>query len=62
VENHICLSRGVQVTGVAWWEAMRIVVGVGNIVQRTKDGRTGRVLSGQTIDRSGDAICGLYHA
>jgi hypothetical protein len=62
VENHICLSRGVQVTGVAWWEAMRIMVGVGNIVQRTKDGRTGRVLSGQTIDRSGDAICGLYHA
>jgi hypothetical protein len=23
---------------------------------------TGRVLSGQTIERSGDAMCGLHHA
>jgi hypothetical protein len=29
-------------------------------VQRTGDGRTGRVLSGRTIKRSGDIVCGLY--
>jgi hypothetical protein len=31
-------------------------------VQRTEDGRTGWVLSGRTIGRSGDAMCGLYRA
>jgi hypothetical protein len=35
---------------------MRIVAGVGDLVQRTKDGRTGRVLSGRAIDRSGGAV------
>jgi hypothetical protein len=38
------------------------VVGVGDLVQRTGDGRTCRVLSGQTIERSGDAVCGLNRA
>jgi hypothetical protein len=38
------------------------VVGVGDLVQRTGDGRTCRVLSGQTIERSGDAVCGLHRA
>jgi hypothetical protein len=32
VENHVCLSRGVQMIGVAWWAATRIVVGVGDLV------------------------------
>jgi hypothetical protein len=32
VENHVCLSRGVQVTGAAWQAAMRIVIGVGDLV------------------------------
>jgi hypothetical protein len=41
---------------------MGIVVGVGDLVQRTGDGRTGRVLSGRTIERSGDAVCGLHRA
>jgi hypothetical protein len=31
-------------------------------VQRTVDGRTGRVLGGRMIRRSGDAVCDLYHA
>jgi hypothetical protein len=30
-------------------------------VQRIEDGRTSRVLSGRTIERSGDAMCGLHH-
>jgi hypothetical protein len=40
---------------------MRIMVGVGDLVQRTGDSRTGWVLSGQTIGRLGDAMCGLHH-
>jgi hypothetical protein len=49
-ENHVCLSRGVQVVGVSWHAAMRIVEGVGDLVQRTEDGRTGRVLGGRVIE------------
>jgi hypothetical protein len=56
------LSRGVQVSGVAWHAAMRIVAGVGDLVQRTRDGRTGRVLGGRAIERSGGTVCGLHHA
>jgi hypothetical protein len=39
-----------------------IVIGVGDLVQRFGDDRTGQVLDGQTIGRSGDAMCGLYRA
>jgi hypothetical protein len=62
VENHVCLCRGVLVVGVAWRIVMRIVTGVGDLVQRIGDGRTGRVLSGRTIGRSGDTVCSLYRA
>jgi hypothetical protein len=37
VENHVCLSHGVQVTSVIWWAVMRIVAGVGDPVQSTRD-------------------------
>jgi hypothetical protein len=50
----------VQVAGAAWRAVMRIVVGVGDLVKRTGDGLTGRVLGGRTIERSGDAVCGLH--
>jgi hypothetical protein len=56
------LSRGVQVAGAAWRATMRIVAGVGDLVQRTGDGRTGQVLSGRVIERSGGAVCGLHRA
>jgi hypothetical protein len=62
LENHACFSRGVQVTGVAWWAATRIMAGVEDLVQRTGDGHTGQILSGQTIGRPGDVMCGLYRA
>jgi hypothetical protein len=62
LENHVCLSRGVQVAGAAWRATMRIVLGVGDLLQRTGDGRTGRVLGGRAIKRSGGAICGLHCA
>jgi hypothetical protein len=56
------LSRGVQVAGATWRAATRIVAGVADLVQRTGDDRTGRVLGGRTIERSGGAVCGLHHA
>jgi hypothetical protein len=56
------LSRCVQVTGAAWRAAMRIMAGVGDLVQMTGDGRTGRVLDGQVIERSGGVMCGLHRA
>jgi hypothetical protein len=62
VKNHVCLSHGVQVVGAAWRAVMRIVVGVRDLMQRIRDGHTGRILDGRTIERSGDAVCGLHHA
>jgi hypothetical protein len=62
LENHVCLSRGVQVAGAVWCAAMRIVTGVGDLVQRIRDGRTGRVLGGWMIKRSGGTMCGLHRA
>jgi hypothetical protein len=52
----------VQVTGVTCRAAMRIVTGVGDLVQRTEDGLTGRVLDGRAIKRSGGVVCGLHRA
>jgi hypothetical protein len=43
LENHVCLSCGVHVAGAAWRAVMRTVAGVGDLVQRTGDGSTGRV-------------------
>jgi hypothetical protein len=56
------LSRGVHVVGVTWQTAPRIVAGVEDLVQRTGDGRTGRILGDWMIGRSGDAMCGLHRA
>jgi hypothetical protein len=47
---------------VAWRVAMRIVAGVGDLVQRTGDGRTCRILSGRAIERSGGTVCGQHLA
>jgi hypothetical protein len=62
VENRVCLSHDVEVTGAAWWVAMKIMIRVGDLVQRTGDGRTSQVLGGRTIKRSGDTVCGLHRA
>jgi hypothetical protein len=62
LENHVCLSHGVWVAGAAWRAAMKIVTGVGDLVQRTGDGRTVRVLGGRAIERSGGNVCGLHRA
>jgi hypothetical protein len=62
LENHVYLSRGVHVASAAWHAAMRTVAGVGDLVQRTGDGRKGRVLGGRAVERSGGAVCGLHLA
>jgi hypothetical protein len=41
---------------------MRIVAGVGDLVYRTEDGHTGRVLGDRAIKRSSGAMCGLHLA
>jgi hypothetical protein len=46
----------------AWRAATRIMAGVGDLVQMTGNGRTGRVLDGRAIERSGDVVCGLHRA
>jgi hypothetical protein len=38
------------------------VAGVEDLVKRAGDAHIGRVLSGRTIERSGEVVCGLYHA
>jgi hypothetical protein len=61
-ENRVCLSRDVQETGATWRAATSTVARVGDLVQRTRDGRTGRVLGCRAVERSGGAVCGLYLA
>jgi hypothetical protein len=56
------LSCGVQVAGAARRAVMRIVTGVGDLVQRAEDGRTGQVLGGRVIERSGGAMYDLHRA
>jgi hypothetical protein len=62
LENHICLSHGVQVVGATWSAATRTVVGVEDLVQRIGDGHTGRILGGRAVERSGGIVCGLHLA
>jgi hypothetical protein len=46
--------------GAAWRAAMRIVAGVGDLVQRIGDSHIGWVLGGRAIERSSDVVCGLH--
>jgi hypothetical protein len=62
LKNHVCLSRGVQVAGATWRVAMSIMAVVGDLLQRIGDGPTYQILGGRTIERSGDAVCGLHRA
>jgi hypothetical protein len=62
LENRVCLSRGVQVVGVAWQAVTKIMAGVEDLVQRAEDDHIVRVLGSRTIEMFGDAVCGLHHA
>jgi hypothetical protein len=56
------LFRDVQVAGTVWCAAMSIMAGIEDLMQRTRDGRTGQVLSGRVIGRSVNAVCVLHRA
>jgi hypothetical protein len=63
MENRICLSRGVQVVGVIWWPVTKIVVGVGDLVQRTGDGQA--QVGYSVVEQSGGrvmpcAVCSVH--
>jgi hypothetical protein len=60
LKNRVCLSRGLHVVGVAWRAATSIIAGVVDLVQRIRDDHTCQVLGGQTVERSGGVMCGLY--
>jgi hypothetical protein len=62
LENRVCFSRGVQVAGAAWRAVLRIVAGVGDLVQRIGDGCIGWILGGRAIERSGGVVCSLHCA
>jgi hypothetical protein len=62
LKNRVCLSRSVQVTGTAYRAAMRTVAGVGDLIQRTGDGRTCRIFGGRVVEMSDDVVCGLHRA
>jgi hypothetical protein len=62
LENRVCFFHGVQVAGAAWRTVTRTVARVGDLVQRTGDGRIGRVLSGRAVERLGGVVCGLHLA
>jgi hypothetical protein len=61
-ENRVFLSRGVQVVGAARHAATRTMIGVGDLVQRTEDDRTCRILGGRAVERSGDIVYDLHLA
>jgi hypothetical protein len=62
LENRVCLSRGLKEAGATWHAATRTMAGVGDLMQRTGDGRTGRVLDGRAVKRLGGTVCGLHCA
>jgi hypothetical protein len=41
---------------------MKTVTGVGDLMQRAGDGRTGRVLDGRAVEGLGGVVCGLHLA
>jgi hypothetical protein len=41
---------------------MRIVTGVEDLMQRTVDGHTGRVLGYREMEKSGGVMCSLHRA
>jgi hypothetical protein len=60
VENHVCLSHGVQVTGVAWWAVTRIMTGVGDLMQRIEDGQAQVGYSMARRSRGRVMLCAVY--
>jgi hypothetical protein len=47
---------------VSWCAGGKCGMACSGLVQRTGDGRAGRVLGGRAIERSGRAVCDLHRA
>jgi hypothetical protein len=47
---------------MAWHAMTRIVAGLGDLVPRIDDGRTGQVFGDRAIERSDGVVCGLHRA
>jgi hypothetical protein len=41
---------------------MRIMVGVGDLMQRAEDDYTGQILGGRAMERSSGTVCDLHRA
>jgi hypothetical protein len=52
----------VKVIGAIWRAVMRIMTGVGELVQRIESGRTGWVQDGWVIERSSGIVWGQHRA
>jgi hypothetical protein len=63
VENRVCLSRGVQVAGATWRTTMSIVAGVGDLVQRIRDGQAqvGYSMAGRSGGRVMPCVICIVH-
>jgi hypothetical protein len=62
LENHICLSRGVQVAGASWRAVTRTVAGVGDLVQRTgMVAQVGYLVAGQSRGRVAPCAVCTWH-
>jgi hypothetical protein len=57
LENRVCLSHGVQVTGAARRTVTRIVAGVGDLVQKTEDSQAYVGYSGAGRSRGRVTLC-----
>jgi hypothetical protein len=63
VENQVCLSRGVQVTGVTWRTVTRIMAGVGDLIQRIREDQAQvRYSVARRLRGWDDTVCGLHRA
>jgi hypothetical protein len=60
VENHVCLSRGVQVTGATWRAGTRIVARVGDLMRRTGHGQAQVEYSGTRRSRGQVMQCAVH--
>jgi hypothetical protein len=60
VENHVCLSCVVQVAGVTWTVAMRIMARIGDLVQRTNDSQAQVGYSVVGWSRGWVTLCAVY--
>jgi hypothetical protein len=60
LENRVSSSRGVKVAGAAWWVAMSIMAGVGDLVWRIGDSQAQVGYSLARRSRGRVTLCVVY--